>query len=189
MKCAFSASKKRVFPSWIQVLIEHVNASGLGLTIGGVARKQRSNIPKIWNKSRTMLSTMFQADTNVTTCHHHKSEGNFYGCGQSAICETTKVMPTLFHNCIRNVTFRKARMFHTFKGPIQGRTPLPRIWNHDFITSWLPVIGGEESIWNRKIHQNPRRGWCGRMLVVWPVFFCCMFFVAPSGAPVHSKNP
>jgi len=43
------------------VLIEHVNASGLGLTIGGV-------------------------------------------------------MPTLFHNCIRNVTFRKARMFHTFKG-------------------------------------------------------------------------
>mmetsp|Transcript_9630 Transcript_9630/g.21401 ORF Transcript_9630/g.21401 Transcript_9630/m.21401 type:complete len:467 (-) Transcript_9630:61-1461(-) len=43
------------------VLIENVNASGLGLTIGAV-------------------------------------------------------LPTLFHNCIRNVTFRKAYMFHTFKG-------------------------------------------------------------------------
>lgn len=43
------------------VLIEDVNASGLGLTIGGV-------------------------------------------------------MPTLYHNCVRNVTFRRAYMFHTFKG-------------------------------------------------------------------------
>lgn len=44
MKCADSASNMRLFPSWIQVLIEHVNASGLGLTIGAVARKQRSDI-------------------------------------------------------------------------------------------------------------------------------------------------
>ena len=121
-----------------------------------------------------LCSKLTPLSPHVTTTNQRETTTKQFvilGCGQSAICETTKVMPTLFHNCIRNVTFRKAHMFHTFKGPIQGRTPCPAF---EIMTSWLPVIGGEESIWNHKIHQNPRRGWCRRMLVVWPVFFVAL---------------
>ena len=56
-----------------------------------------------------------------------------------------KVLPTLFHNCIRNVTFRKAYMFHTFKGRIswahvalRHSTSSIRSWLNQLWLHWRP---------------------------------------------------
>lgn len=66
-------------------------------------------------------SKLISLSPHLTTTTNTAKQFVIFWVHWPAIFETTKVMPTLFHNCIRNVTFRKARMFHTFKGPGESK--------------------------------------------------------------------
>ena len=182
MKCAYSASNMRLFPSWIQVLIEHVNASGLGLTIGAVAPKQPSDTQSWYH------------------CHHMSPPPRillnslwFFGFTGQPSSKLPRSCRHYFTTVFGTWPSAKLVCFIPLKDPENPRQ------KHDMtgafakshkITSWLPLW-----FWRRGIYmksQNspePKAGMMimGEMLRWWTLFFWRMLLLT-CVLPVGSQS-